>query len=134
MSARSAAGRPSGSDLSETLREVSATLDAVAAAVMAHDRERLDSANERARLLLTTLAAQVGELDETGAPMPADGRIAGLVRGLRTAVRRNSLLIERAWAMDAATTRLLLSLGRGAADSPGGAYAAVPVLSIERNA
>ncbi|MBA3876309.1 MAG: hypothetical protein C0498_05125 [Anaerolinea sp.] len=134
MTAQRATDGPMPGDLQATLREVAEILDAVAAAVLAHDRIRLDSANARATALLTTLAAQITELDGTGGQVPADGRVTGLVRRLRAAVRRNSMLIERAWAMDAATTRLLLSLGRGPVESPAGAYATVPILSIERNA
>ncbi len=134
MNGQRVPGQPVGGDPWETLRQVAETLEAVAAAVIDHDRDRLDCANEHARELLGTLAAQVGEIEEAGIPFPVDGRAALLAHGLHDAVRRNSVLIERAWAMDAATTRLLLSLGRAAADSPAGVYAPSPVLSIERSA
>jgi len=135
MISRRAVDRPVPADLNAMLREVGAALDTIAAAVIAHDRDRLDAANTHANDLLAVIAARGSAPDASTVPTRPDGEAAAtLVRGLRTAVRRNAMLIERAWAMDAATTRLLLSLGRGPADTPAGAYSRLPIVTLERSA
>jgi hypothetical protein len=134
MISRRAADRPPPGDLLETLARLGEALDAIADAVIAHDRERLDAANARANDLLDTLAVRRRAVEESGIPATSDPEVVGIMRSLRTAVRRNAMLIERAWATDASTTRLLMSLGRGPADSPMAAYAPAPYVAIERSA
>ena len=131
--ARRPAGPAAHVDLDATLAELADVIDAIGVAVGSHDLAALDAANERAMTLQATLAARIAVLGDADRARPP-GQLAGLVARLRAGVRRNALLIERAWAMDAATTRLLLSLGRSPAEPLAGAYIPVQAATIERHA
>jgi hypothetical protein len=123
-----------GGDLQAALAELAELVDAIADAVRGHDLAGLGAANERATELHAALAERISALGEAGRLPPAAGPLGGLIGRLRSGVRRNALLIERAWAIDAATTRLLLSLGRGPAAPVSGVYAPIPIANIERSA
>lgn len=127
-------GRPAAPlDLDAGLAELADVVDLIAVAVGRHDLIALNAANARATELHAALAAQIAALGAADRPRPA-GQMADLLARLRSGVRRNALLIERAWAIDAATTRLLLSLGRSPAEPLAGAYVPVPAANIERRA
>lgn len=131
--ARRTTGPGADVDLDATLADLADVIDAIGVAVGNHDLAALDAANARATALQATLAVRIAALGEADRTRPT-GQLAGLLARLRSGVRRNALLIERAWAIDAATTRLLLSLGRSPAEPLTGAYVAVPVATIERRA
>jgi len=124
---------PAKVDLDATLAELADAVDAIAAAVGSHDLAGLELANARAATLQATLAAHIAALGEADRARPPR-QPAGLVTRLRAGVRRNALLIERAWSIDAATTRLLLSLGRTPDEPLSVAYVPVQLPTIERRA
>ncbi len=101
--------RPS---LIATLTELADATDALTIAVERHDLAALIAANERAEALtieINDLVASLTPLEKSALDRP---RIAALQDRLEVAARRNAYLIERAWALDAATVRLLMNLGR----------------------
>lgn len=107
-----------------TLESLGDASDAIADAVLRHDHDALLAANERTDRL-------VGELNRIGeglsgddvAQLPAAG-VPALCERLRASARRNAYLIETAWALDAATMRLLAGLGKLAAEGGLKHYAA----------
>ncbi len=122
-----ASDRPAA--LLAALGELAGAAASLTAAVERHDLAALVAANERAEIL----SARVGDL--ANALTDADrarldlARMAALRDRLDLAARRNAYLIERAWAVDAATMRLLVGLGRsgsatdlGAPDHPARTY------------
>ncbi len=120
-------------DLDASLAGLADVIDVIAIAVGRHDLAALTAANARATEIQASLALQIAALDPTERVRPT-GQITNLLARLRTGVRRNAFLIERAWAIDAATTRLLLSLGRNPSEPFAGAYVPVPAANIERRA
>jgi hypothetical protein len=105
-------GSPDLNALAVALGKLLETSDGVAEAVTRHDRAALLEYNERADSLL----AEVGRLsaglsDSDRALLPEFG-VPALCKRLAAGSRRNALLIEQAWATDAALMRLLLGLGR----------------------
>jgi hypothetical protein len=123
MGSRVPTGRDPAILLGEDLADLADATDSMTSAVERHDLARLVATNERAE----ALAARIGEL--SGSLTDADrtrldhGRMRALCERIDTAVRRNACLIERAWALDAATMRLLAGLGRVATDTPLHPYA-----------
>lgn len=120
-------------ELDAALAGLADAVDAIAVAVGSHDLAALEAANARALTLQGVLAARIAAIDEAERVRPAH-QIAVLVGRLRFGVRRNALLIERAWAIDAATTRLLMSLGRHPNEPRTGVYVPEPIVTIERRA
>lgn len=117
------------------LRELVDAADAIAAAVEVHDRVALEAANARAEGLadeVGQLIARLGPGEAVDLADPGFG-LRPIVSRLRAAGRRNALLIERAWALDAATTRLLAGLARGVADGAP-LYAPAAFVAVERHA
>lgn len=120
--------RPTGwSDVSaalvDALSKLAASTDALTIAVERHDLAGLLAATDRAEVLtgkITEISAGLTDADRPG--LDAE-RILALRDRLDVAARRNAYLIERAWALDAATMRLLASLGRPAPDVPLQSYA-----------
>lgn len=131
--ARRTTGPAAHVDLDATLAELADVIDSIGVAVRSHDLAAIEAANERATALQTALAARIAAPGDADRVRPS-GRLVGLLDRLRSGVRRNALLIEHAWAIDAATTRLLLSLGRSPAEPLVGAYVPIPVATIERRA
>jgi hypothetical protein len=119
-----AADRPTA--LVAALGELADATDSLTSAVERHDHASLVAANERA----AALAARIGDL--SAGLTDADrvridhARIGALRERIERAARRNAYLIERAWALDAATMRLLASLGRPAGDLPIHSYSPPP--------
>jgi len=108
------------------LGELADATDSLTIAVERHDLARLVAASERA----ATLTAQIGDLsagltDADRARLDRE-RMRALRGRIDLAARRNAWLIERAWALDAATMRLLASLGRPTGDLPLQSYAPPP--------
>lgn len=108
--------------LVEALAALLAVSDRVAQAVARHDRASLEACNERAGVLL----AQVEQLatvltPEERALLPEAG-VPELRDRLTLASRRNALLIENAWATDAALMRLLIGNGKSGQDAPATGY------------
>jgi hypothetical protein len=102
--------------LRATLESLGDASEAIADAVLRHDHDALLAANERTDRL-------VAELGRAGAGLSADdlaelaaAGIPVLCERLRASARRNAYLIETAWALDAATMRLLAGLGKLAAE------------------
>jgi len=129
--------RPSGpAGYAALLRELLGATDAVATAVEAHDRLALETANARAEQLCDEVGHLVANLDPDATRSLADPRfgLAQLIGSLRASGRRNALLIERTWALDAATTRLLASLAISGT-APSSPYAVAPTATaVERRA
>ncbi|HEX8941065.1 MAG TPA: hypothetical protein VF763_12965 [Candidatus Limnocylindrales bacterium] len=112
-------------DLQAALAALADATDAVAFAVRKHDHAALLEANLRADALVAEVGRRTADLSpQERLELDAAG-VPALCERLRAAARRNALLIERAWAIDAATMRLLAALARPAepaADAPSAAY------------
>ena len=103
--------------LAGALEALADASDNLTIAVERHDLPALIAASDRAETLTDRVAGLVAGLDAVDR-MDLDGaRIAGLRERLAISARRNAYLIERAWALDAATMRLLAGLGQGGADA-----------------
>ena len=126
---------PGAAGYAAALRELLDAADAITVAVEVHDRVALEAANARAERLADEagrLMAQLGPIETADLADPGFGW-RGIVGRLRAAGRRNTLLIERAWALDAATTRLLAGLVRGGTDGAP-LYAPTAFVAVERRA
>jgi hypothetical protein len=119
-------GSPALSALTSALDRLIAATDVVADAVRRHDRIALVAANEKADAL-------VGEVNRCNSALTDDDRavldavgVPARCERLGSAARRNALLIEQAWAVDAALMRLLLGIGKVGADGAVGGYSSNP--------
>jgi hypothetical protein len=132
---------PRATALTAALDELVESTDALTVAVERHDLVALVAASNRAEVLtirVDAIAAELGPIDRIELDAP---RIAQLTERLAVGARRNAYLIERAWALDAATMRLLVGVGQERAESmpgerPGSGYvaAAAPALYLDREA
>ncbi|HEX7591075.1 MAG TPA: hypothetical protein VF375_03920 [Candidatus Limnocylindrales bacterium] len=119
-------GTPALSALTAALDRLIAASDAVAEAVRRHDRMALVSSNEQADALVGEVHRLDSALtDEERALLGAVG-ISALCERLGACGRRNALLIEQAWATDAALMRLLVGIGKIGPDSVAGVYGDPP--------
>jgi hypothetical protein len=109
--------------LAEDLGELAAACDATTAAVEDHDLAGLLAANELAEALTERIRARAAGLTEAERARVGTDRIRTLHERIGRAAQRNAYLIERAWALDAATMRLLASLGRPDPSQPLHSYA-----------
>lgn len=120
------------------LIELADATDALTIAVERRDLPGLVAATDRA-------GATIPRIEQLTATLTPDERaeldprhVAVLNERLAVAARRNAYLIERAWALDAATLRLLMSVGStlGATDPTASTYAApgAPAGWIDRSA
>ena len=119
-------GTPALSALTNALSRLVAASDGVADAVRRHDRLALVGCNEQADAL-------VGEVNTINASLADSDRallgvvgVPALCERLAASARRNALLIEQAWAVDAALMRLLLGLGKVGSDGSVGGYSSNP--------
>ncbi|HEX7490706.1 MAG TPA: hypothetical protein VF337_03265 [Candidatus Limnocylindrales bacterium] len=119
-------GTPTLSALTAALDRLVAASDGVAEAVRRHDRLALVSSNEQADAL-------VGEINRLNSTLTDEDRalfgvvgVPALCERLGSSARRNALLIEQAWAVDAALMRLLLGLGKVGSDGSVGGYSSNP--------
>ncbi len=133
-----ATGRRSGNETPErplasaiapllaALAELADASEAMTRAVQRRDLDALAASCRQAQDLTDRVEALSGDL---GAFEPGDGQ-AGRLRTLRdrlaTVARRNALLIEQAWALDAATMRLIVGFGRAPDAGAAGFYASIP--------
>ncbi len=102
------------------LTELADACDALTAAVEGHELAALVGATERAERGAAQVGRLGGELDD-GDRLDLDaGRVRQLGDRLAGSARRNAFLIERAWALDAATMRLLIGLAGGGIPAVGG--------------
>ncbi len=120
--------------LTATLADLAEATDALTIAVERHDLAALIAANEQAEALTARINEIVAELTPLDKAELDRVRIAGLQSRLDVAARRNAYLIERAWALDAATVRLLMNLGRTDGPAAGYAAAASPANYLDRQA
>jgi hypothetical protein len=136
-----ATAMPRASALTFALDELVDATDALTIAVERHDLVALVAASDRAEVLtvrVDSIAAELNPVDRIELDGP---RIAELTDRLAVGARRNAYLIERAWALDAATMRMLVGLGQERSDGlpgerPGSGYmtAAAPALYLDREA
>jgi hypothetical protein len=127
--------------LTPALDELVDATDALTVAVERHDLAALIAASDRAEVLTTrvdAITAELGPVDRIELDVP---RIAFLSDRLAVGARRNAYLIERAWALDASTMRLLAGLGQERpdvmpGDRPGSGYrsAVAPAMYLNREA
>lgn len=116
------------------LAELADACDELTAAVERHELAALVGATERADRLAAEVARLEAGLDEADRLLLDAARVRALGDRLAGAARRNAFLIERAWALDAATMRLLLGIAggqpapgtEGATGPASAAYGAVP--------
>ena len=109
--------------LAEELGSLAAACDATTLAVERHDITGLVTANALAEAITDRIRDRAAALTEAELARVGSERIRTLYERISRAVQRNAYLIERAWALDAATMRLLASLGRPDPDLPLGSYA-----------
>ena len=102
---------PSEAALLEDLAETS---DALTVAIVRRDHEAIVAATCRAESLVDRLASLDTAAVDRVAPDPA---VAPLAARIEVIARRNALLLERAWATDAALLRLLATAARGGSDA-----------------
>lgn len=118
---------PTGVDpvdwLAEELGSLAAACDATTAAVEQHDLVGLVAANEQAERLTERIRERASALTDAERARVGTERVRTLHERIGRAVQRNAYLIERAWALDAATLRLLASLGRPDTELGLGSYA-----------
>lgn len=126
-------GRPAA--LVATLTELANATDDLTIAVERHDLAGLLDANDRAEALTARADGIANELDDADRARLDPRQVLALRERLDTAARRNAYLIERAWALDAATMRLLAGLGRPAAETPVSTYSTpAPAAYLDRQA
>jgi hypothetical protein len=119
-------GTPALAALTAALSRLVAASDGVAEAVGRHDRLALIRCNEQAEALVGEVTRLNSYLtDEDRALLGAVG-VPSLCERLGACARRNALLIEQAWAVDAALMRLLLGLGKVGSDGSVGGYSSNP--------
>ena len=106
------------------LRDLADASDALGDALMRHDHAALLTANGRTESVTAALTARAETLTDSERSELASPVLAPLFDRIRAAARRNAVLIEQAWELDAATMRLLVGVGRAQADGQLAAYAA----------
>jgi hypothetical protein len=115
-----ASGGSRAAALALALEDLADASDTLTIAVERHDLPSLLNASDRAERLTEQVAVLATDLSPADR-LALDGpRIAGLRERLGVSARRNAYLIERAWALDAATMRLLASVGQGGSDGSAG--------------
>ena len=112
--------------LTSALSRLLSASDAVATAVQGHDHVGLLEANARSDALIGEINGLTAELTEDEREQLDEVGVTELCAQLASRARRNAFLIEQAWAVDAALTRLLASLGRINPDGFNAGYAAAP--------
>lgn len=105
------------------LGQLADACDELTGAVERHELAALVGATERAERLAADVGRLEGALDEADRRLLDGDRVRALGDRLSATARRNAFLIERAWALDAATMRLLLGIAGG---QPAAADGTVP--------
>jgi len=114
-------GEPGEATLLAALADAS---DALTAAIVAHDREAIVAATRDAEAIVAHISRLEGAPDTGARRRPADARVMLLAARIEAAARRNAVLLERAWATDAAMLRLIASAARSEAEAASGDYGA----------
>jgi hypothetical protein len=114
-------GEPGEATLLAALADTS---DALTVAIVAHDREAIVAATQDAEAIVAELTRLGGSADPAARPRRADAGIILLAARIEAAARRNAVLLERAWATDAAILRLLATAVRSEAETASGDYGA----------
>jgi hypothetical protein len=112
-------GDPGEATLLAALADAS---DALTGAIVAHDREAIVAATRDAEAIVAQISRLEGSPDTAARPRPADTGVLLLAARIEAAARRNAILLERAWATDAAILRLLAAAARSEADAASGDY------------
>jgi hypothetical protein len=113
----------SGDWLADELADLVVACDATTTALERRDLPGLIAANERAEALMDRIRERATDLNDSDLSHADTDPARVLRERIDRATRRNAYLIERAWALDAATMRLLASLGRPAPDQATHPYA-----------
>jgi hypothetical protein len=112
--------------LASALTRLLAAADGVTEALARHDRAALEASNERSSAIVAEVADIAGSLTGEDRSELGATSIPTLREQLGVAARRNAVLIEQAWAVDAALMRLVLGGGRTVPDPSGAGYASAP--------
>lgn len=108
-------------DVTAILEALAETGDALTAALVRHDLEGISAATESAQALVERLDALIADPD---ADRPSPVAMAGVTARIGATARRNAVLLETAWATDAAMLRLLAAAA-SEADGSSAAYGPV---------
>jgi hypothetical protein len=111
-----ATAMPRPAALIATLDALVGATDALTIAVERHDLSALMAASDQAEKLTSRVDTIAAELDSSDRVELDTSRIAELRDRLAVGARRNAYLIERAWALDASTMRLLAGVGQDTSD------------------
>jgi len=123
---RAGFGSPGLSALAGALVRLLEASDGVADAVTRHDRIDLIRLNEAAEAIVDQVNICAASLSTEERAVVSQTGIPALCERLAAGARRNALLIEQAWAVDAALMRLLLGMGKTGIEGPLGAYNSAP--------
>jgi hypothetical protein len=96
--------------------------DALTAAVVRHDHQAIVAATHDAEELVEQLSRLENSPHPDARPRPAD--VFLLAARIGAAARRNALLLETAWATDAAILRLLATAAKAESERASGDYGA----------
>jgi len=105
-------GSPRLGALAGALSALAEVSDGVARAVTRHDRQALEAANARAEQLLAQVDSLSSQLTEEDRALLGGKALAPLAARLAAGSRRNAVLLENAWATDAALMRLIIGAGK----------------------
>jgi hypothetical protein len=119
-------GAPGPAALRAALTGLLAASDRVSDAVRRHDRLALEAANASADALVVEVGLLAASLTPADRPILTEFGIPAACERLAAGSRRNALLIEQAWAVDAALMRLMLGAGRAGADGSAAGYGPTP--------
>jgi len=114
-------GEPGEATLLAALADTS---DALTVAIVAHDREAIVAATQDAEGLVEQLSRLEGSPDPDARPRPTDAVVLLLAARIEATARRNAILLERAWATDAAMLRLIATAAKAESDAASGDYGA----------
>lgn len=114
-------GEPGEATLLAALAETS---DALTVAIVAHDREAIVAATRDAERLVEQLSSLEGSLDPDAHRTQFDADLLLLAARIEATARRNALLLERAWATEAAVLRLLAAAAKAESDAASAGYGA----------
>jgi hypothetical protein len=110
-------------DAAALLEALAETGDALTAALVAHDLDGITAATQAAQALVERLDDVAADPD---APRPSRASTAALAARIGVTARRNAVLLESAWATDAAMLRFLAAAATEADGSPAAYGPSVP--------
>jgi hypothetical protein len=119
-------GAPGPAALRAALGGLVAASDRVSDAVRRHDRLALEAANAEADALVIEVGRLAAALTPEDRQFLGELGIPAACERLAAGSRRNAVLIEQAWAVDAALMRLMLGAGRAGADGSTPGYGSTP--------